>query len=404
MERDVYMIKKKHPLILLYSCFIFILLCSFFIPVSSFADDNAAVLKLSSKILVAGKFYHSDARKIDLSQLNDDNVEKTIEKLHRFPELKVVVLSPKDSQGQQSVSTLSFDSYKLLVDAFPEIRFQYCFPFFGQNVSTDLTRSLLFKKQADIDDSAIDKIKEIIPYLPQLKTISFHRCPATNEKLAEFREEFPEINVRWIVPFAGFSAWSDTEKIWAMAGLYHDEDCENLKYFQNLKYLDIGHNGITRCDFLYGMPNLEVLILAIGNLEDISPVSSLKKLEYLEICDTKVTDLSPLSDCASLAHLNIGGIPATDLSPLYSLKHLKRLFADNMTALSDTERNDYESKFRELYPRAEISFLMYPEGGVENGYWRFSRGPYTGSYVDRYKLLREQFGYDDDFGQAYVYD
>lgn len=396
--------KKKHPLLFLYSCFVLFLLGIFFIPCSSSADVNASVSRSGSKIWVAGKFYHSDARKIDLSQLNDDTVESAIQKLHRFPNLKVIVLSPKDSNGIESVSNLSFDSYKLLVKTFPDIRFQYCFHFFGQSVSTDMTKSLLFKKQPDIDDSAIEKMKEIVPYLPQLKTISFHRCPVTNEKLAEFRAEYPELNIRWVVSFAGFSAWSDTEKIWAMAGLYRDEDCENLKYFHNLKYLDIGHNGITRCDFLYEMPELEVLILAIGTLEDISPISSLKKLEYLEICDTKVTDLSPLSDCVSLAHLNIGGIPATDLSPLYSLKHLKRFFADNMTALSDTERNDYENKFRELYPHAEISFLMYPEGGVENGYWRFSRGPYTGSYVERYKLLREQFDYDNDFGQAYVYD
>lgn len=367
--------------------------------------DSAKTEKsLSDSVIIDGKKYSADTAELDLTSLTPEDVRKTAEQLRQLPKLRKIILSSADESGNKTVSSLTFDEFKMLADAAPDASFSYCFELFHQLVSTDKTEELLFKRLTDVDDKAVDEIEEVLPYLKGLKTLSFNRCSATNERLDALRESHPEINVRWVVSFAAFSAWSDTDRIWAMAGLYHDEDAVNLKYFHDLRYLDIGHNGLTTCDFLYEMPELEVLILAIGNLEDITPVSSLTKLEYLEICDTRVTDLSPLSSCTTLEHLNLGGIPATDLSPLYGLKNLKRLYADNMYSIPESDRLKYEAKFRILLPHAEISFLMGPGGGVENGYWRFSRGPYTGSYVERYALLREQFGYDHDYNQAYVYD
>ena len=391
--------------------FSFILTLIFLLSFSAFAEEAPAepqkpVVYIPKRDLVTllGKEYSVKADVVDLSEITSDDLSMAAEELKKFPSLQTVILSPKDEKGNQAVSSLSFDEFMILADAFPEAEFEYCFDLYGQPVSIGLTEELFYNRVQKIDDQAIEHFREVLPYLKNLKTLSFLRCPASDSAIDSLRTDFPDINIRWVVHFGAFSAWSDTEKIWAMAGMYHDEYTENLKYFHNLKYLDIGHNGITKCDFLYSMPDMEVLILAIGNLEDITPISTLKKLEYLEICDTQVKDLSPLAECTRLEHLNLGGIPATDLSPLYSLKNLKRLFADNMTGLTEEERNNYICEFMELLPDAEISFLMGPEGGVENGYWRFSRGPYTGSYVERYKLLREQFGYDHDYNQAYVYD
>ena len=310
------------------------------------------------------------------------------------------------ADSQETEKVLTYEEFAELVKDEPDEIPDCSFKFYGINISTAETETLEFKKLVKFTDDSLDELRGIIPYLKNLKTITVFRCKTSDEAMDKLRDDFPEINIRWVVSFGAFSAWSDCEKIWAMAGLFHDEYAENLKYFHNLKYLDVGHNGLTRCDFLNYMPNLEVLILAIGSLNDITPMANLKHLEYLEICDTQVTDLSPLAGCTTLEHLNLGGIPATDLTPLYSLTNLKRLFADNMIKLTEEERLEYETEFMELLPDAEVSFLRADEipGGTENGYWRFSRGPYTGSYVPRYKLLREQFGYDHDYNQAYVYD
>lgn len=302
-----------------------------------------------------------------------------------------------------SAQPATFEEFRELADSSDE-QIEFTFDLFGQTVSTTGTTELRFSKLSTFDDDSLDYLREVIPYLYSLETISVYNCSVSDEAMDALRTDFPEINVRWVIYFGGFSAWSDTETIWAMAGLYHDEYAENLKYFHDLKNLDIGHNGLTTCDFLYGMPDLEVLIIACGTLEDITPVASLKKLKYIEICDTAVSDISPLGECESLEHINLGGIPCSDLSPLFSLKNVKRLFADNMTGLSESERNRYEQEFADLFPGAEISFLMGPAGGVENGFWRFSRGPYSGSYVAPYLEIRRIFGYDDDMNQAHIYD
>ena len=385
--------------------FLFIL-TGFLLPGQSAAADSVSKQNKSpaNTIVIAGTKYSSDTETLDLSNLLPEDVSEAAEKLPQFTKLKKVILSPEDENGNEGFGFLTFEEFRPLADAAPDAEFVFSFELFHQTLSTDRTEEILFKRLQDVNDEAVDKIDEVLPYLKNLKTLSFNRCPASDERLDALRAKYPEITVRWVVQFAAFSAWSDTDRIWAMAGLYHDEDAVNLKYFHDLRYLDIGHNGLTKCGFLYEMPELEVLIIAIGNLEDITPVSSLKKLEYLEICDTQVTDLTPLSSCTTLEHLNLGGIPATDLSPLYPLKNLKRLYADNMFSIPEIDRLNYEAEFRELLPNAEISFLMGPGGGVENGYWRYSRGPYTGSFVERYALLREQFGYDHDYNQAYVYD
>lgn len=363
---------------------------------TALADETSRTVSSRKpvRITLAGQSYSADTAKLDLSGITSEDVPEIAEALPRFSGLTKIILP----------DSLPEEDFLSLAEAAPEAAFEYHFELYHQPVSVSETTELMFRRLPKVDDEAVDFIERVIPHLPRLKTVSFNRCPTSDERLDALREAHPEITVRWVVQFAAFSAWSDTETIWAMAGLFHDEDTENLKYFHNIKNLDIGHNGITRCDFLYEMPDMEVLILAIGDLEDITPIASLKKLEYLEICDTKVEDLSPLSECISLEHLNLGGIPATDLTPLYSLTNLKRLFADNMTSIPAEERLAYEEKFRELLPEAEVSFLMGPEGGVENGFWRYSRGPYQGSFVERYELLREQFGYTDNMNQAYVYD
>ena len=339
----------------------------------------------------------------DLSGLTREEAEQAAMQLKAVPDLKRIVLSKQDTEGNETFSALSPEEFRTISEAVPDAEYDYCFELAGAMVSTSSTEELEFKKRTDFTDAELEQLRIVMPYMRELKSITVYRCGTSDEAMDAFRADFPEVKVRWVIRFAAFSAWSDTEKIWAMAGLYDDADAVNLKYFHDLKYLDLGHNGLKTCEFLYGTPNVEVLILAVGNMTDITPVSSLQHLEYLEICDSLVTDLSPLSSCTTLEHLNLGGIPATDLSPLYSLTNLKRLFADNMSYISDYDRAVYEETFRELLPEAEISFEMWPGGGTENGYWRYSRGPYTGSFVPRYQLLREQFGYEDN-DQAYVYD
>ena len=104
------------------------------------------------------------------------------------------------------------------------------------------------------------------------------------------------------------------------------EDLEPLRMCTKMKALDLGHNYLDNADFLYWMPELEVLILSpnYGRLLDISPVANCKNLVYFEIFSSAITDLSPLSGLTKLRDLNLTRDDrVTDISPLYDLPKLE---------------------------------------------------------------------------------
>ena len=107
---------------------------------------------------------------------------------------------------------------------------------------------------------------------------------------------------------------------------YGFEEISMLTWCRNLYALDIGHNPVKKLDFLYEMPELRVLIVAICDLTDITPIASLKHLEYLEIFHNRITDVSPLKDLKYLMDLDLVQNFVEDLSPLAEIKSLKRLW------------------------------------------------------------------------------
>ena len=382
---------------------VLVLFCTVF-PLSGSAEKTPE--PGTKYVNVLGNSVSSATRRLDLSEMAPEDVPDVLAKLPEFKELTMLVLSKPDSNGEYPVSKISFEDFQKIAEAVPNAKVIYTFEFYGQKITTTGTLDIKFKQLTKVTDETLDEIRELVPYLYNLKTISFDRCGTSDEALAELREELGEqgVLVRWRVFFGPFCAWSDCEKIWAMAGIYDDEKSENIKYFSNLKYLDLGHSGMTTCEYLYGTPDVEVLILACGSMADITPVGSLKKLRYLEICDTDVSDISMLAECENLVDINLGGTQITDLSPLFGLKNIKRLYAGNLYSITDAQREEYEAKFKELFPDAEIDFSMGDSGGTLNGHWRYSRGAYTGHFVEQYEEIREIFGYDDNMEQAYLFD
>lgn len=122
----------------------------------------------------------------------------------------------------------------------------------------------------------------------------------SNEALAKIREEFLNIDVVWRVWFGtNYSVRTDVERILAskptVGGMIYDASV--LQYCTKVKYLDLGHNDeLPSIDFVRNMPELEVLIIAMTAVRDISPLESCPKLEYLELNSTNIADISPLKN------------------------------------------------------------------------------------------------------------
>jgi len=177
------------------------------------------------------------------------------------------------------------------------------------------------------------------------------------------------------------------------------KDISALKYFKNLKGLDLSYNliedlspisGLTQLeglgywgaesvsDFsglagltnmldiciagtqgdgikfnntdmqnLAGMTKIEMIwIQGAKELTDISVVANFKKLYKLNVDYTGVSDISPAAGIISLVEMDLTGSKVRDVSPLKNLVNLKKLF------LKDCPVTDY-SPLKGIYPNLE---------------------------------------------------
>ena len=247
--------------------------------------------------------------------------------------------------------------------------------------------------------------------MPNLKRLVMDSCGVQNEDMAVIRDALPKTEVIWRINFGlQYTARTDATRILAsspsIGGNVTNHDLEKFKYFTKLRFLDIGHNeDITDLSFVRYLPDLEVLIIAMNPLGDLTPLADCGKLEYLELFYSRTDDLSPLAGIKSLKHLNVGHCPLLkDISPIYDLE-LERFFLGPF--LSCPVPQEQVDHYRELHPDCE----------VENEYWESSEGawrraanltgeklewyrkqPYYSEerkgYAPRYALLRDQMEYD----------
>ena len=261
-----------------------------------------------------------------------------------------------------------------------------------------------------IGDGWRDVLK-IAERMPNLKRLVMDSCGVRNEDMAVIRDSLPDTEVVWRINFGlQYTARTDATRILAsspsIGGNVTNRDLKKFKYFTKLRFLDIGHNeDITDLSFVRYMPDLEVLIIAMNPLGDLTPLADCKKLEYLELFYSRTDDLSPLAGLKNLKHLNVGHCPMLkDISPIYDLE-LERFFLGPFISCPVPQKQ--VDHYRELHPDCE----------VENEYWESSEGawrrganlrgeklewykkqPYYSEkrkgYAPRYALLRDQMGYD----------
>lgn len=370
---------KKSFLILIA---VFVLLCP-----SAFASNEV-------------KSFGDEPYSLDLSNLTHEKVQNTANLLALMPNLAEVELG-KDSD-REGESTLSFEDIRLLMDSAPQAEFNYQFTLYDRTVS-------LSDEELDLNHTKIrdegELVRQAISCMKHLKYLCMDTCNVSNESMEKIRDDFPDVEVVWRIWFGkNYSVRTDVVKILAskpsVGGVLYDAKLEVLKYCTKVRYLDLGHNDvITDISFVNYMPDLEVCILAMNKLGDISPLANCPKLEYLELFYSDgLTDLSPLSGLENLRHLNIGMCNyLKDISPLYGLD-LERLYIGLITPIP-TEQTE---KYRELHPDCDIDDYSWD---TSTGSWRytteFDEDPeymasehYRQGMHPRFALLRDQFGYD----------
>ena len=327
------------------------------------------------------------ATSIDLSGIDHDEVASAAVILSCMQNLETVEL------GSEGGGRLSWEDIALLKASGPNADFHYRFTLYGKEVNLD-TETLDFRG-VEVTDNG-DALYPVLSCMNHCRYLDMDSTGVPNEAMEKIRDLFPQTKVVWRIWFGeNYSVRTDTERILAskptVGGMIYDASV--LKYCTDLKYLDLGHNDeLSDLSFAMYMPKLEVLIIAMTNITDISPLRNCMALEYLELNSTNIADLSPLEGHTALRHFNIASCPKIkDISPIYSVTELERFWIGKQTPVPAAQI----AEMRSAAPGCKINTTVDEDPTGEA--WRFTRyDPEEPKYywVPRYELLRNQMGYN----------
>ena len=344
-------------------------------------------LELRYTVELFGREMGMETTELDLSDMKPAQVEELADVLALLPELQTINLMASDG-----TSAFTPVDVKKVMDAAGEATVLYTFELFGKTVSTTDER-VEFKK-VKIGNEGIPQIREALDILPNCTYFLMDTCGVDNEVMAQLRSDYPDTKVVWRVFWAFYHDLTDMEMIHCTCKLT-DENVEVLKYCNDVKYLDIGHNSdLSNIDFVKYMPKLEIAIVVDSKIESLEPFASCPNLQWLEIVNChKIDDLSPLTNCKELKGLNMScAYDVKDLTPLFELENMERLYLG-----SHLVPKEMVEAAREAMPDCWITDFARSSGNVSRNYaigWRLDRKDVRAEW---YKEIREIFRYSENF-------
>ena len=337
-------------------------------------------ITLDYAVELFGSSYGVDTTELDLSSMGSDGVEEACRKLGKMSNLTDVTLS----------SSLSFEDVDTLQTAVPQIRFHYSFTLLGRTVSTG-DEEIIYKNLSCGDDEEAE-IRKALKILDHTSRFVLDNCGFSNETLAQLREDFrggPKVIWRiWFGTEGRYTTLTDDDTIRAVYNVT-DSTCGPMKYLEDVKYMDLGHNEyLTDFSFVGYMPELEVLIGSGSAVKDLSGIENCKKLTWLELASCyKLENIEPLAGCEGLKYLNISYTKVKDLSPLDALK------LERFVYLSPKASTKEQNTFLTIHPKAECITVFYGYSQPYGYGWRYDDNGKTMFWY--YKdVIREVFNYD----------
>ena len=336
-------------------------------------------LTVRCSVNILGTLYDAETSRMDLSNMTSAQVEEVLPKLGLLSSLTEVEL-----MTENGTSGLSLSDVAKLQDCAPNVTFHYSFQLFGKTLST--TDEEISYVEHSIGNEGEAQIREALEVLHNCKRFVLDKCGLDYEVLAQIRDDFRgQTKVVWRVDIGKFEVMTDKETFRAVFAI-DDSNCYNLRYLEDVKYMDIGHNDtLTDLSFVGYMPNLEVLIASGCLAKSIPGIENCKKLLWLELVNCfYMEDISNFDGLESLKWLNLSSTRVTDLSSLDGLP-LER-FCYLSTKVPAAEQN----AFQEIHPSCLTRFY----GSQPYGYgWRYDDNGYTFFWYYK-EVIREVFNYD----------
>lgn len=340
-------------------------------------------IDISCTVEILGREYDNRVTELDLRDLESSQVAEVAAKLPMLPNVTYVELTKEDG-----TSSLTKADVKTLKEALPGASFHYTFDFYGETIST--TDEQVHIQRKAITDDGIGEVRAALDIMENCQRFALEYCQISYDLLAEVREEYRDkVKLVWRVEFGGGSAFTDVEVIRSTYDLV-DDNCENLKYCEDVRFMDIGHNEwLDAVPFVAYMPKLEGIIVSGAPIKDLTPFENCKNLKFLEIAFCEyIEDLTPLAGCESLQMLNMSNTHALDLSPLDDLP-LTHLVARTNPSGNSRISQEEQDRFIAQHPDCWSSFKGAQPYGVG---WRYGEDELTP--LPYYAMLRRVFRYD----------
>lgn len=267
-------------------------------------------------------------------------------------------------EGKAAVIENSFflpEQRAALREKFPKITLSFRNVLYGVTVGENDEKAV-FEGVEEIDPAAIHRL---IKAHPSLKKIDLYEAKLTTEQQLELFNAYREIDFGFTLRIAEHVVRTDATAFSTLhnkRSITHDaKQLSALRMCRHLRALDIGHNAVDNVDWLYDLPDIRILIIALNRIKDITPVGSLQYLEYLEMFTNQVQDISALKNCKHLLDLNICFNRIEDISPVYELPQLERLWMYSFRYRNqDTTTPELREKLRARLPFCTFEFSHYP--------------------------------------------
>ena len=336
---------------------------------------------------VGGTSLSASVESLDLTQASPEEIDRLIPVLPALTALKALELGTADA----AAPAVSWEQVKAIEEAAPSIAINYRIGINGYYFQ--LADEILNLSHIHVEDEGRTTL-QVARCMPNLRILDMDSSGVSDESMAVIRDALPGVSVVWRVFFGdAYSARTDVERLMVSNPdrgnvALTSETMKGLYYCTKVKYLDLGHlTWLTDCGWAANMPDLEVLIIAMTGIEDLSALASCPKLNYLEVQTTRINDLTPLSGLTQLKDLNICyNFALRDLRPLYGLD-LRRLYIGSMTPIPSEQVEEY----RKLHPDCKINITTI--NPTEEEWRKLEDGAWPPNPDPRYEQLYDEFQY-----------
>ena len=281
-------------------------------------------------VIIGGDIHLDTEESLQISELADGDLEL----LRYLSGMKKLVLQNPKADPQKVIS---------LQNQLPGVEVSWEVTL--GDLKFDPTTTEVDLSMVEIKD--LSEVEQKMAYLPELETVIFGLCgvdepkwgnsrsklvasPIENEDLAAYRDRVREkYKVVWTLRLGpSIALRSDADNFMPNhfgVGQLPDSYAYNLRYFEDMVCLDVGHMTLTDISFVEYMPKLKYLILAWTEVQYIEPIRTCKNLVFLELDNSCIRDISPLVDCTALEDLNLGRTYCS-IEPILGMTWLKNVY------------------------------------------------------------------------------